>query len=95
MSLIKLSIDKLSFLPFYNVLYFKNNHIPSSNLPDIKLKIKRQHPFIYGDLTKRLSTLTKLQKHIINITTFVILLSKSELLNVSTAAEDAVYPLRA
>lgn len=36
--------------------------MPKSNLPDIKLKIKRQHPFLYGDLTKKVNKLIKLQK---------------------------------
>lgn len=36
--------------------------MPKSNLPDIKLKIKRQHPFLYGHLAKKVNKLIKLQK---------------------------------
>lgn len=47
--------------------------MPKSNLPDIKLKIKRQHPFLYGDLTKKVNKLIKLQKCIIKFTAFITL----------------------
>lgn len=65
--------------------------MPKINLPDIKLKIKRQHPFLYGDLTKRVSALIKLQKTHNKVYNICYTVVKPELLKVSSAAEDAIH----